>query len=76
LFVSREIVAAHGGTITATSRIGDGTTISVRLPAAPRPPKSTPGTAAAGLATNGMRPKKATRAAAKPRKRVPEGPPS
>ena len=35
LFVSREIVAAHGGSITATSRIGDGTTISVRLPAAP-----------------------------------------
>ena len=34
LFVSREIVAAHGGSITATSRIGDGTTISVRLPAA------------------------------------------
>ena len=33
LFVSREIVAAHGGSITATSQIGDGTTISVRLPA-------------------------------------------
>lgn len=46
LFVSREIVAAHGGTITATSRIGDGTTISVRLPAAPRTPKATPGAAA------------------------------
>jgi signal transduction histidine kinase len=45
LFVSREIVAAHGGTITATSRIGDGTTISVRLPAAPKPPKPTPGAA-------------------------------
>jgi two-component system CheB/CheR fusion protein len=35
LFVSREIVAAHGGSITATSRIGEGTTISVRLPASP-----------------------------------------
>ncbi len=35
LFVSREIVAAHGGSITATSRPGDGTTIAVRLPALP-----------------------------------------
>jgi two-component system CheB/CheR fusion protein len=41
LFVSREIVAAHGGTITATSQIGDGTIISVRLPAAPRTAKPT-----------------------------------
>ena len=62
LFVSREIVAAHGGTITATSRIGDGTTISVRLPARP-------GTA--------RRPSAAARAAKpKPRKRTTEGPPS
>jgi signal transduction histidine kinase len=60
LFVSREIVAAHGGTITATSRIGDGTTISVRLPAAPRTPKATSGTSA--------KPKS--------RKRTSEGPPS
>jgi signal transduction histidine kinase len=60
LFVSREIVAAHGGTITATSRIGDGTTISVRLPAAPRAPKRTSGRAAKP----------------KPRKRTTEGPPS
>jgi two-component system CheB/CheR fusion protein len=35
LFVSREIVVAHGGSITATSRLGDGTTIAVRLPVAP-----------------------------------------
>ncbi|MEO8437150.1 MAG: CheR family methyltransferase [Chloroflexota bacterium] len=35
LFVSREIVAAHGGSITATSRLGDGTKIVVRLPAFP-----------------------------------------
>jgi signal transduction histidine kinase len=46
LFVSREIVAAHGGTITATSQIGDGTTISVRLPAAPETAKPTPREAA------------------------------
>ena len=35
LFVSREIVVAHGGSITATSRLGDGTTIAVRLPVEP-----------------------------------------
>jgi signal transduction histidine kinase len=35
LFVSREIVVAHGGEITATSRIGDGTTVAVTLPAEP-----------------------------------------
>jgi two-component system CheB/CheR fusion protein len=46
LFVSREIVAAHGGTIIATSQIGDGTTISVRLPAAPETAKPTPREAA------------------------------
>ncbi len=40
LFVSREIVVAHGGSITATSRIGEGTTISVRLPAAPNTTKA------------------------------------
>jgi two-component system, chemotaxis family, CheB/CheR fusion protein len=40
LFVSREIVAAHGGSITATSKIGDGTTISVRLPATPATPSN------------------------------------
>ncbi len=41
LFVSREIVAAHGGSITATSRIGEGTTISVRLPALPASARTT-----------------------------------
>jgi two-component system sensor histidine kinase BaeS len=32
LAVAREIVAAHGGTITAESPAGSGTTITVRLP--------------------------------------------
>jgi signal transduction histidine kinase len=32
LFVSREIVTAHGGEIRAASRMGEGTTITVRLP--------------------------------------------
>ncbi len=67
LFVSREIIAAHGGTITATSRIGEGTTISVRLPAAPRTPKPT--------APSRARPKKTDSAAKRP-KRSGEGPPS
>ncbi|MEA2630206.1 MAG: two-component system, chemotaxis family, CheB/CheR fusion protein [Chloroflexota bacterium] len=35
LFVSREIVIAHGGSIKATSVVGEGTTFSVRLPANP-----------------------------------------
>jgi signal transduction histidine kinase len=80
LFVSREIVAAHGGTITATSQIGDGTTISVRLPAAPRASKPFPG-GAARTATSTAR-KTATRtrvkaapATPKPRKRAAEEPP-
>jgi two-component system CheB/CheR fusion protein len=33
LFVAREIVLAHDGTIGATSRVGEGTTFTVRLPA-------------------------------------------
>jgi signal transduction histidine kinase len=32
LFVAREIVSAHGGEIVATSRIGKGTVLTVRLP--------------------------------------------
>jgi two-component system, chemotaxis family, CheB/CheR fusion protein len=32
LYVAREIVTAHGGAIEATSRLGRGTTMSVRLP--------------------------------------------
>ncbi len=34
LFVAREIVNAHGGEIVATSRIGEGTVMTVRLPIA------------------------------------------
>ena len=37
LFVAREIVTAHAGTITVTSQIGAGTTFTVRLPAEPAP---------------------------------------
>jgi two-component system CheB/CheR fusion protein len=36
LFVAREIVSAHGGEIEATSRIGKGTAMTVRLPVAER----------------------------------------
>jgi two-component system CheB/CheR fusion protein len=36
LFVAREIVVAHGGSITAASEVGMGTTFTVRLPAGPR----------------------------------------
>jgi signal transduction histidine kinase len=36
LYVAREIVAAHGGDIVATSRIGRGTVMTVRLPLAGR----------------------------------------
>ena len=32
LYVAREIVTAHGGEIDATSRLGRGTVVSVRLP--------------------------------------------
>ena len=41
LYVAREIVTAHGGEIEATSRLGKGTVMTVRLPLADR-------TAAAG----------------------------
>jgi signal transduction histidine kinase len=34
LYLSREIVTAHGGEIEATSRIGKGTVMTVRLPLA------------------------------------------
>jgi signal transduction histidine kinase len=82
LFVSREIVAAHGGTITATSRIGDGTTISVRLPAAPRASKPSSGGAAARTTRSAVHKTatgtrvKAAPATAKTRKRAAEGPAS
>ena len=32
LYLAREIVAAHGGTIDAASTLGEGTVITVRLP--------------------------------------------
>ena len=32
LYIAREIVTAHGGTIEAESKLGDGTTIVVQLP--------------------------------------------
>ena len=71
LFVSREIVAAHGGSITATSRIGDGTTISVRLPAAPATTASNGRKAPAG--GKAATAKATTRKAATP-KRTPRPP--
>jgi signal transduction histidine kinase len=41
LYVAREIVLAHGGEIEATSRVGKGTTMTVRLPLArPGRPRS------------------------------------
>jgi signal transduction histidine kinase len=36
LFVAREIVTAHGGEIEATSRVGKGTVLTVRIPLARR----------------------------------------
>jgi signal transduction histidine kinase len=36
LFVAREIVTAHGGEIDAVSRVGKGTTLTVRMPLAER----------------------------------------
>ena len=36
LYVAREIVTAHGGEIVATSRVGKGTSMTVRLPLAER----------------------------------------
>ncbi len=36
LYVAREIVVAHGGEIDATSRVGRGTVMTVRLPLRPR----------------------------------------
>ncbi len=38
LYISREIVAAHGGTIRLTSHPGAGTTFTVDLPKVPPPP--------------------------------------
>jgi signal transduction histidine kinase len=41
--VAREIVTAHGGEITATSRPGEGTTLTVRLPLERTPARRTGG---------------------------------
>jgi signal transduction histidine kinase len=35
LFISKELVTAHGGTIGVSSVMGSGTTFSVRLPPQP-----------------------------------------
>ncbi len=43
LFVAREIVTAHGGRISATSRQRDGTVMTVRLPLAGRATEATEG---------------------------------
>jgi signal transduction histidine kinase len=42
LFVAREIVTAHGGEIDASSRVGKGTVLTVRLPLAPRRGRRSP----------------------------------
>ena len=39
LAIARAIVEAHGGTITAESTVGKGTTISITLPALPSAPE-------------------------------------
>ena len=36
LAVVRELVLAHGGSVSATSRLGSGTTMTVRVPLAAR----------------------------------------
>ena len=41
--IARSLVEAHGGTITAASEPGRGSTITVRLPAAPDPDAPSPG---------------------------------
>lgn len=47
LAISRQIVTDHGGTITAESAVGTGTTFSVRLPLADDDGRATPGAARA-----------------------------
>lgn len=38
LSISKELVEAHGGTIAISSRVGEGTTLTICLPAMPIPP--------------------------------------
>ena len=38
LFIAREIVTAHGGRLEVSSRVGEGTTVTVQLPLRPTPP--------------------------------------
>jgi signal transduction histidine kinase len=42
LAICRSIVAAHGGTLTIESVLGQGTTVTVRLPRPSTPPEDTP----------------------------------
>ena len=42
LFITKELVTAHGGSITAASVVGEGTTFTVRLPLAGSPDGQTP----------------------------------
>jgi signal transduction histidine kinase len=37
LSIARTIIAAHGGSITAESRLGEGTRMTIRLPMSPPP---------------------------------------
>ncbi len=48
LYVARQIVEAHGGTIAVTSAQGAGATFTVRLPREPRPPAPPPAAAGEG----------------------------
>jgi signal transduction histidine kinase len=46
LFITQQIVVAHGGTIEVASQEGSGTTFRIRLPRGPRSPVAPPGPAA------------------------------
>lgn len=45
LFIARETVLAHGGSINVSSTVADGTTFTVRIPRAVAPPKGPGGRA-------------------------------